>query len=77
MDAGEAASHPRVDVGEAGHTPEWNLCHPKPITHSFSLWWDSDAPEPLSGENPSPAGEKPDLYDYSRYRRQNWVAKWK
>ena len=59
-------SHPRVDVGEAGHTPEWNLCHPKPITHLYthgmaplSFWWDSDAPKTLSGENPSPAEEKP------------------
>jgi len=50
-----------VDAGEAGHTPECNLCHPKPITHLYthgmahpSLWWDPDAPEPLSGETLAP-----------------------
>ena len=50
-----------VDVGEAGHTPVWNICHQKPIaplyTHGMappSFWWDPDAPEPLSGENLAP-----------------------
>ena len=54
-----------MDAGEAGHTPECNICHPKPIAYLYthvmappSLWWDPDAPEPLSGEKSSPAGEK-------------------
>ena len=35
----------------------------------------SDAPEPLSGETlASPAGEKHELYVYSRYRLQKGVA---
>ena len=50
-----------MDAGEAGHTPECNLGHPKPITNLYtygmappSLWWDPDAPEPLAGENLAP-----------------------
>ena len=46
-----------MDAGEAGHTLECNICHPKPIAQVYkhfmappSLWWDPDAPEPLSGE---------------------------
>ena len=54
-----------MDAGEAGHTPECNICHLKPIAHLYthgmappSLWWDPNAPDPLSGEKPNPAGEK-------------------
>ena len=50
-----------MDAGEAGHTPECNLSHPKPITHFYThfmvpliLWWDLDALEPLSDENLAP-----------------------
>ena len=50
-----------VEVGEVSHTPECNPCYPKHITHLYtyvmvspSLWWDPDAPEPLSGENLAP-----------------------
>ena len=50
-----------MDAGEAGHTPECNLCNPKPIKHFYthgmepaSLWWEPDAPEPLSGETLAP-----------------------
>jgi len=46
-----------VDASEAGHTPECNFFHTKPITHLYthgmtppSLWWDTEALEPLSGE---------------------------
>ena len=56
-----------MDAGEAGHTPECNLCHPKPITHLYthgmtppSLWWDPDALEPLSGENLAPMEKNQD-----------------
>ena len=50
-----------MDAGEAGHIPECNLFHPKPITHLYthgmappSLWCDPDALEPLSDENLAP-----------------------
>ena len=50
-----------MDAGEIGHTPDFHICHLKPITHLYthgmkppSLWWDHDAPEPLSGENLAP-----------------------
>ena len=50
-----------MDAGEACHTPDCNLCHPKPIEHLYtygmshpSLCWYPDAPEPLSGENLAP-----------------------
>ena len=50
-----------MDAGEAGHTPEINLSHKKPIVHlhtllmaPLSLWWDPDAPDPLSGETLDP-----------------------
>ena len=50
-----------MDAGEAGHTPECNICNPKPITHFYthvmepnSLWWEPDAPEPHSGETLAP-----------------------
>ena len=49
-----------MEAGDAG-TPECNLCHPKPITQLYthgmappSVWWDPDAPEPLSDENLAP-----------------------
>ena len=54
-----------MDAGEAGHTPECNLGHPKTITHLYthvmappSLWWEPDAPEPLSGETLAPLEKK-------------------
>ena len=50
-----------MDAGEACHTSECNLIHPKPITHLYthgmappSLWCDPDALEPLSDENLAP-----------------------
>ena len=50
-----------MDAGEAGHTPECNLCHPKLIAHLYThvispprFWWDPNAPEPLSGETLAP-----------------------
>ena len=55
-------------ASEAGHTRESNLFHPKAITHFYthgmappSLWWDPDAPEPLSGETLAPL-EKNEAY---------------
>ena len=54
-----------VHAGEAGHTPEWNLCHEKHIEHLYthamthpSLWWDPDASGPLSGETLDPLEKK-------------------
>ena len=50
-----------MDAGEAGHTPECNLCNTKHITYFYThvmappnLWWDPNAPEPLSGETLAP-----------------------
>ena len=54
-----------MDAGEAGHTPEFNLCHPKPIAHLYThvmappiLWWDPNALEPLSDETLAPLEKK-------------------
>jgi hypothetical protein len=50
-----------ADAGEAGHTPECNICNKKPITHFYtqvmdptSLRWEPDALEPHSGETLAP-----------------------
>ena len=54
-----------MDAGEAGHAPECNICHPKPITHIYSygmaspsLWSDLDASEPFSDETLAPLEKK-------------------